>query len=177
MLLSDRNIKSRLGHSIDIEPFDPDRLQPASYDVALSNEGWLMTPGNLIIPSEPARFGLGDSFVFDNTILNPGDFMLGSTQERITINREIAAKIEGKSSLGRLGLEVHATAGYIDPGFEGHLTLELTNVGIRPILLTAGMLIGQISFMQLLSMADRAYGDPELGSKYQHQTQTPAPSR
>jgi dCTP deaminase len=103
-------------------------------------------------------------------ILHPGEFVLGSTFERVALPDDLVARLEGKSSLGRLGLLIHSTAGYVDPGWDGHLTLELSNVANLPITLLDGMKIGQISFQRLSSPVDRAYGDPALGSRYRGQT-------
>ena len=109
-------------------------------------------------------------------ILHPGEFVLGSTYEQVTLPDDVAARLEGKSSLGRLGLLTHSTAGFVDPGFSGHVTLELSNVANLPIVLTPGMAIGQISFMTMTTPVDRPYGSPELRSRYQGQSD-PTPSR
>jgi dCTP deaminase len=109
-------------------------------------------------------------------ILHPGEFVLGSTRERIRLPDDMVSRVEGKSSLGRLGLLIHSTAGFIDPAWDGHITLELSNVNTIPITLYAGMRIGQLSFFPLSSPAERPYGSPELGSSYQGQT-GPTPSR
>jgi len=109
-------------------------------------------------------------------ILHPGEFVLGSTCEYVTLADDLVARLEGKSSLGRLGLLIHSTAGYVDPGWEGHLTLELSNVANLPITIYPDMKIGQISFFQLTSPADNPYGSKAVGSKYQGQT-GPTPSR
>jgi dCTP deaminase len=113
----------------------------------------------------------GDAF-----ILHPGEFVLGSTSERISVPDDIVARIEGKSSLGRLGLLIHSTAGFIDAGFSGHITLELSNVANLPITLYPGMKIGQVSFLQMTTPADVPYGSSRVGSKYQGQ-RGPTPSR
>ena len=110
-------------------------------------------------------------------ILHPGEFVLGTTLERLTLPDDIVARIEGKSSLGRLGLLIHATAGFVDPGWSnGQITLELSNVAPLPIRLWPGMKIAQLSFMRMDAPAERPYGHPELGSKYQGQ-KGPTPSR
>ena len=109
-------------------------------------------------------------------VLHPGEFVLGSTFERITLSDDIVARLEGKSSLGRIGLLIHSTAGFVDPGFDGYLTLELANVANLPIAIYPQMLIGQISFYQMSSPADHPYGSDEIGSKYQGQ-QGPTPSK
>ena len=107
-------------------------------------------------------------------ILHPGEFVLGSTLERVTLPDDLVARLEGKSSLGRLGLLIHSTAGYVDPGWKGNLTLELSNVANLPIALYYGMKIGQISFFKMSSPVDRPYGSKELGSKYQGQSEPTA---
>jgi len=109
-------------------------------------------------------------------ILHPGEFVLGSTLERIQLPDDLVARLEGKSSLGRLGLLIHSTAGFIDPGWDGHVTLELSNVANLPITIYFGMKIGQVSFVQMTEPAETPYGAGELGSKYQGQ-QGPTPSR
>ncbi len=109
-------------------------------------------------------------------MLHPGEFVLGSTLERVRLGHDIVARLEGKSSLGRLGLLIHSTAGFVDPGFDGYLTLELSNVANLPIAIYPGMKIGQISFYQLTTPADHPYGSGEMGSKYQGQ-RGPTPSR
>ena len=110
----------------------------------------------------------------DPFVLHPGEFVLGSTLEVVTLPDDLAGRLEGKSSLGRLGLLTHSTAGFIDPGFTGHITLELSNVANLPIALYFGMRIGQISFFKMSSPVDRPYGSPELGSKYQGQSEPTA---
>jgi len=109
-------------------------------------------------------------------VLHPGEFVLGSTFEQFTLPDDLAGRLEGKSSLGRLGLLTHSTAGFIDPGFSGHITLELSNVANLPITLYPGMKIGQISFLQMTTEAEHPYGSGAVGSKYQHQV-GPRPSR
>jgi dCTP deaminase len=109
-------------------------------------------------------------------ILHPGEFVLGSTLERVALPDDTVGRIDGKSSLGRLGLLIHSTAGFIDPGFDGHITLELSNVASLPITLYPGMKIGQISFLRMTTAADVPYGATQLGSKYQGQ-RGPTPSR
>jgi dCTP deaminase len=113
----------------------------------------------------------GDAF-----ILHPGEFVLGSTSERVTLPDDLVARIEGKSSLGRLGLLIHSTAGFVDAGFSGHITLELSNVANLPITLYPGMKIGQVSFLRMTTPADVPYGSARVGSKYQGQ-RGPTPSR
>lgn len=154
-----------------VTPFLPERVQPASYDVALGNRFryFKRSVAAAIDPLDLADnlTGLTEVEPGEPFVLHPGDFALGSTQERVHIGPTIVARIEGKSSLGRLGLVIHATAGWIDPGFEGVVTLELSNQAPLPIKLWPGMLIAQVAFMRLSSMAIRPYGSPGLGSKYQ----------
>ena len=109
-------------------------------------------------------------------ILHPGEFVLGSTSERVSLPNDLTARVEGKSSLGRLGLLIHSTAGFVDPGFDGHITLELSNVANLPITIYPGMKIGQISFLRMTTPADNPYGSAATGSKYQNQ-RGPTPSR
>jgi dCTP deaminase len=161
-MLSDLDIlncihnESLLGdHHILIRPLNPERLQPASYDVAL---------GDKILQDE-------DSYdITGGFELRPQQFILGSLVEHLELGNAIAARIEGKSSWGRKGLLVHATAGFIDPGWRGIITLELANLSSKPIVLTSGMLIAQLSFYKLSSPAVRPYGHPSLQSKYQGAT-------
>lgn len=170
MVLSDVTITAyvRMGQ-IEIEPFDGSAVQPASVDLHLSNAFVIFTGHNqsFIDPRAPQ-----DNTVWltnDELVLHPGEFILASTKERVRLPNFIVARLEGKSSLGRLGLLVHSTAGYVDPGWNGKLTLELTNVARLPIILHAGMKVCQISFLMLSTAAGRPYGTPSLGSKYQSQ--------
>lgn len=163
---------------IKVEPFDENLVQPSSLDVRLGEGLRVFTagqepvdPGQQWDYSVPVSFRTGATF-----ILHPDDFVLAQTVERISLPREIAAKVEGKSSLGRLGLLLHATAGFIDPGFDGTITLELSLTSPRALLLRPGMKIGQLCFFQLTSPAQRPYGSAGLGSKYQGQNE-PTPSR
>jgi dCTP deaminase len=121
--------------------------------------------------TRPVEIGEGDAF-----ILHPSEFVLGSTYERLTLPDDLVARIEGKSSLGRLGLLIHSTAGFVDAGWDGHITLELSNVANLPITLYPGMKIGQVSFLQMTTPADVPYGSSKVGSKYQGQ-RGPTPSR
>jgi dCTP deaminase len=181
MILSDHSIKDAINTGrIQISPFNEDQIQPASYDIRL--DGRFLVFRNYkyscIDPKSPQQdltemIEVGDDEPF---IVHPGEFILGSTVERIGLGSDIAAQLGGKSSLGRLGLIVHATAGFIDPGFEGSVTLELSNVANLPIRLYPGMKVGQISFFALTTAADRPYGHPSLGSKYKGQT-VPTASR
>lgn len=172
MLLSDRDLRRYTADGlIKVEPFDDTLVQPSSLDVRLGEGLRVLVGGEEPIDptqrqdhSVPLSFQLGSVF-----ILHPGDFVLAQTMERIHLPDEIAAKVEGKSSLGRLGLLLHATAGFIDPGFEGTITLELSLTSPRALILRPGMKIGQLCFFQLSSPAMRPYGSTGLGSKYQGQ--------
>jgi dCTP deaminase len=172
MVLSDSDILHavQLGW-ITIDPFEERHVQPASYDVALHHLFRVFNPHcfQAIVPGQTSeelmtRVDVSDEGEF---VLQSGSFVLGMTQERVLLNAQLCARIEGKSSLGRLGLVIHSTAGWIDPGFEGRITLEISNDAPLPIVLTPGMLIGQIAFMTLRSRCVRPYGHPERKSKYQ----------
>ena len=179
MLLSDRDIQAEVSAGrLQVEPWDPALVQPSSIDVRLDRyfrvfNNWQYThidpsrqQDDLTSPIEPK----GD----EPFILHPGEFVLGSTLERVALPDDLVARLEGKSSLGRLGLLIHSTAGYVDPGWDGYLTLELSNVANLPITLYPGMKIGQISFFRLTSPAETPYGS--AGNKYQGQ-RGPTPSR
>ncbi len=180
-VLSDRTIRQEIAAGrLGIEPFDEDALQPASVDLRLDRQFRLfrVTSRPFVDVREPVEeltelVEIGENEPF---IIQPGTFCLGSTIEIITLPHDIVARVDGKSSLGRLGLLVHATAGYVDPGWTGRLTLELSNQSQMPIALYPGMRIAQISFLRLSTPVDRPYGSPGLGSKYQGQT-GPTPSR
>lgn len=174
MLLSDLHLREAIdGGRLGIDPFDEAMLQPASVDVRLDDR-FLVFEGHrhaCIDPSveqedllRPVRVEGGRPFV-----LHPGEFVLGSTLERVSLPDTLAARLEGKSSLGRLGLITHSTAGFIDPGFEGHVTLELANIAPLPIKLWPGMKIGQICVFALSSPAEYPYGSEVRGSRYQGQ--------
>ena len=175
MVLSDRTIKERLDAGrIRIEPFDLSDVQPASVDVHLDckilvfrnwHQPHIDIRQDMSGLTELVEFGPDEPFV-----LHPGEFVLGSTLEHIELPDDLVARLEGKSSLGRIGLLIHSTAGYVDPGWKGHLTLELSNVANLPITLYYKMKIGQISFLELTTPADNPYGSEVLGSKYQGQT-------
>lgn len=174
MILSDHTIHEAIeAGRISIEPFDPSCVQPCSYDVTLGPDFLVQHPTSRI--HEPIDPRLADSAemhsvtVTDEFIVEPGTFCLGATCERIALPSDIAGRIEGKSSLARLGLVIHQTAGFLDAGFIGQITLELVNVARRSIVLYPGMKIGQISFIQMTTAADRPYGSSGLNSKYQHQ--------
>lgn len=181
MVLSDRTIRDKLNQgSIIIRPLGEGCIQPASVDVHLDRQV-LVFRNNRVpyvdIRSNPEQLTemvvIGDD---DPFMLHPGEFVLGSTLEHVELPADLVARLEGKSSLGRIGLLIHSTAGYVDPGWKGHLTLELSNVSNLPITLYHRMKIGQISFLELTTPADRLYGSAELGSKYQGQ-QEPTASR
>ena len=180
MILSDHSLREELAAGrIVVEPFDERCVQPSSIDVKLSNLFRVFrnhTAGVIDVKSavdltEPVE--IADDGVF---MLHPGEFVLGSTLERIGVADDMVARIDGKSSLGRLGLIIHSTAGFIDPGFDGHITLELTNIATLPITLYPAMKVGQVSFMRMTTPADRPYGAGATGSKYQGQ-RGPTPSR
>jgi dCTP deaminase len=174
VLLSDRDIRAELERErIGIEPSDPAMLQPSSVDVRLDRYFRLFDNHKypFIDPAEdqPELTRLIEVKPDEPFILHPGEFVLGSTYEQVTLPDDIAARLEGKSSLGRLGLLTHSTAGFIDPGFTGHVTLELSNVATLPIKLWPGMKIGQLCFFRLTSPAERPYGSADYASRYQGQ--------
>ena len=181
MVLSDRTIRRLLGEGrIGIVPYDETLLQPSSVDVRVDR--FFRVFHNARYPFIDVKQPQEDLTelveVDDDTpfILHPGEFVLASTLERIRLPEDLVARLEGKSSLGRLGLLIHSTAGFIDPGWDGHVTLELSNVANLPITIYYGMKIGQLSFVQLSEPAETPYGADGLGSKYQGQ-QGPTPSR
>jgi len=176
MILSDGTIRRLLAEGrIVIDPLEESHIQPASVDVRLGSTflAFRRHTTAFIDPWE-ANEGLMESITVKDGqpfILHPGEFALGTTLERLTLPDDIVSRIEGKSSLGRLGLLIHATAGFVDPGWtNGQITLELSNVAPLPIRLWPGMKIAQFSFMQMDAPAERPYGHPDLGSKYQGQT-------
>jgi dCTP deaminase len=174
MLLSDRDIRAELeGGRVVLDPYDPGLLQPSSFDVRLDRFFRLFDNHKyaVIDPAEhqPELTRLVETRDDEPFILHPGEFVLGSTYEAVTLPDDIAARLEGKSSLGRLGLLTHSTAGFVDPGFTGHITLELSNVATLPIKLWPGMKIGQLCFFRLSSPAERPYGSGEYASRYQGQ--------
>ena len=181
MILSDRDIKEALkAGRIGIEPFQEAAVQPSSVDLHVDR--FFRTFHNARYPYIDVKRPMDDLTEVievkeeEAFILHPGEFVLGSTLEYVTLPNDLVARLEGKSSLGRLGLLIHSTAGYVDPGFEGHLTLELSNVANLPITIYPGMKIGQISFFRLTSEAENPYGSAKVGSKYQGQ-RGPTPSR
>ncbi|MEO8250866.1 MAG: dCTP deaminase [Chloroflexota bacterium] len=174
MVLSDRDIRSEIeAGRIVIDPFIPDAVQPSSVDLHLDRRFRVFRNSRYpfidVRADQPELTELVEIGGDDPFILHPGEFVLGSTFERVQLPNDLVARLEGKSSLGRLGLLIHSTAGYVDPGWEGNLTLELSNVANLPITLYDGMKIGQISFQRLSSPAQVAYGEASIGSKYRGQ--------
>ena len=181
MVLSDRTIRRLLDEGrIGIDPYDPALMQPSSLDVRVDRYFRVFRNSRYpFIDVKAAQEELTElvEVVGDEAfILHPGEFVLGSTLERVTLPDDLVARLEGKSSLGRLGLLIHSTAGFIDPGWDGHVTLELSNVANLPITIYPEMKIGQLSFVQLSEAAERPYGSEGIGSKYQGQ-RGPTPSR
>jgi len=180
VVLSDRTIRRLLDEGrIEIDPYDESLLQPSSVDVRVDR--YFRVFHNARYPFIDVRQPQEDLTELveadtDPFILHPGEFVLGSTLERIRLPDDLVARLEGKSSLGRLGLLIHSTAGFIDPGWDGHVTLELSNVANLPITIYPRMKIGQLSFVQLSEPAESPYGSGGLGSKYQGQ-KGPTPSR
>ncbi len=181
MLLSDRDIAAELASGrVVLEPYDAAMIQPSSVDVRLDR--WFRVFENHRYPyidpasEQPDLTRLLEPQGDEPFVLHPGEFVLGSTLEVVTLPDDIAGRLEGKSSLGRLGLLTHSTAGFIDPGFSGHVTLELSNVANLPILLYPGMKIGQLCLFRLSSPAEHPYGSSTYGSRYQGQ-RGPTPSR
>ena len=174
VLLSDRDILAEIdADRVQLDPLDRDMIQPSSIDVRLDR--FFRVFDNHKYPHiDPAAdqtdLTRAVEVASDETfVLHPGEFVLGSTYELVTLPDDVAARLEGKSSLGRLGLLTHSTAGFIDPGFSGHVTLELANVATLPIVLYPGMKIGQLCFFRLTSPADNPYGSEKYGSRYQGQ--------
>ncbi len=181
MLLSDRDIKAELAAGrVALAPYEESMIQPSSIDVRLDK--FFRTFENHRYPhidpaeDQPDLTREVAPVGKEPFILHPGEFVLGSTFEVVTLPDDVAARLEGKSSLGRLGLLTHSTAGFIDPGFSGHVTLELANVANLPIKLWPGMKIGQLCFFRLSSPAEHPYGSEKYGSRYQGQ-RGPTPSR
>jgi dCTP deaminase len=178
MILSDRTIREQIeAGRIVIDPFDPACVQPSSVDLHVDAEFRVFRNNRypfIDVKQKQDLTELVEVKPDEPFILHPGEFVLGSTLERVSIPDDLVARLEGKSSLGRLGLLIHSTAGYVDPGWDGFLTLELSNVANLPITLYPGMKIGQISFFQLTTAAETPYGS--AGNKYQNQ-QGPTASR
>ena len=181
MVLSDRSIRQEIdADRIVIEPFDERLVQPSSVDVRVDRRFRVFR--NSLYPYIDVRqpmeeltepVSIDDESPF---ILHPGEFVLGQTLEKVSLPNDLVARLEGKSSLGRLGLLIHSTAGFVDPGFSGNITLELSNVANLPITIYYGMPIGQISFMRMDQPVEHPYGSGEKSSKYQGQDE-PTPSR
>ena len=181
MVLSDRSIRAEIeGGRIVVDPYDPDLVQPSSIDVRVDRRFRVFHNARYpYIDVKQPQEDLTELVEVDDEqpfILHPGEFVLGSTLERVKLPDALLARLEGKSSLARLGLLIHSTAGFVDPGWDGHVTLELSNVANLPITIYYGMKIGQISFVQLSEPAETPYGADTLGSKYQGQ-RGPTPSR
>ncbi len=181
MILSDRTLRDCIQQGrIEIDPFDERFVQPSSIDVRVDRYFRVFVNHHApIIDVKTDQTTLTEVVEMkpdEPFILHPGEFVLGSTFERISVPDDLVARLEGKSSLARLGLVIHSTAGFIDPGFEGHITLELSNVATLPITLYPEMKIGQVSFLQMTTPAERPYGSSGLGSKYKGQ-RGPTPSR
>jgi dCTP deaminase len=180
MVLSDRSIRRLLEEGrIGIDPYDDDLLQPSSVDVRVDR--FFRVFHNARYPFIDVKQPMDDltelvEIDSEPFILHPGEFVLGSTLERIRLPDDLVARLEGKSSLGRLGLLIHSTAGFVDSGFSGNLTLELSNVANLPITIYHGMPIGQMSFMRMDGPVETPYGSRETASKYQGQAE-PTPSR
>jgi dCTP deaminase len=179
MILSDRDIRAEIeAGRITIEPFDERCIQPSSVDLHVDSQFRVFANSRYpfidVREEQPDLTELVEVKPDEPFILHPGEFVLGSTLERVALPDDLVARLEGKSSLGRLGLLIHSTAGYVDPGWDGYLTLELSNVANLPITLYPAMKIGQISFFKLTSPAETPYG--AAGNKYQGQ-RGPTPSR
>jgi dCTP deaminase len=175
MIFSDRTIREAIASGrIRLDPYDPSLVQPSSIDVRCDRRFRVFENHRYphIDPKAPqadltTEIKASES---DPFILHPGEFVLGTTLETVGLGDDVVARLEGKSSLGRLGLLIHSTAGFIDPGFQGQVTLELSNAANLPITIYPGMKIGQISFYEMTTAADQPYGSPELGSNYQGQS-------
>jgi dCTP deaminase len=181
VVLSDRTIRAEIDSGrIEIDPFDPEMVQPSSVDVRVDKSFRVFHNNRYpFIDVRQPMEDLTELVVIENGrpfILHPGEFVLGQTLERVTLPDDLVARLEGKSSLGRLGLLIHSTAGFVDSGFSGNLTLELSNVANLPITIYHGMPIGQLSFMRMDGPVERPYGSRETSNKYQGQTE-PTPSR
>jgi dCTP deaminase len=181
MIFSDITIKEAIATGrISIDPYDESMVQPSSIDLRCDPHFRVFENHRYAVIDPKAPQGdltVGvEASEEEPFILHPGEFVLGSTLEIIALADDVVARLEGKSSLGRLGLLIHSTAGFIDPGFEGQVTLELSNVANLPIAIYPNMKIGQISFYQMTTPAQYPYGSPELRSKYQGQS-GPTPSQ
>lgn len=173
MILSDKSIKQALKQGkLVVEPLGDNCIQPSSVDLHLDNELCLFdrhTQGYVDLKEDQTKFAKKLKIGKEPFILHPKEFILGATLERITLANDLVARIEGKSSLGRVGLIIHSTAGFVDAGWDGHLTLEISNISNIPITLYANMKIAQIAFSKMTTPADRPYGSDQLKSKYHAQ--------
>ncbi len=181
MILSDRSIRAALDEGrIGVDPLGPDAIQPSSVDVRVASAFRVFANHRypFIDPTvdQPGLTELVEVAEGEPFVLHPGEFVLGSTIEQVTLPHDLVARLEGKSSLGRLGLLIHSTAGFIDAGFSGHVTLELSNVATLPIAIHPGMKIGQFAFFALDGPSEHPYGSAGTTSKYQGQ-QGPTASR
>ena len=181
MILSDRTIREELAAGrIVIDPLEEGCIQPSSVDLHIDRYFRVFRNHTMRVidvkEDQEELTELVEVDADDVFILHPGEFVLGSTAERVALPDDLVARLEGKSSLGRLGLLIHSTAGFVDAGWDGHLTLELSNVANLPITLYPAMKIGQISFLQMTTPADNPYGSSAVGSKYKGQ-RGPTPSR
>lgn len=169
-MLADHQIRFEVENSGDIfiSPFEPSLLQPASIDLRLGSEFIRYNRSSEPIdPESPEKL---ETFSATRLVIYPGDFILGTTLEQVGVGAGIGAQVNGKSTLGRLGLIIHSTAGFVDPGFKGNITLEMTNINSRPIVLKAGMKIAQVSFHRMDAVAEKPYGHEKLGSHYHNQS-------
>ena len=182
MILSDRSIREAIdAGELVIDPFEPSNIQPSSVDLRIDRYFRVFrNHTQRVIDVKEDQENLTELIEVvddeDPFILHPGEFVLAATLERVGLPAHLVGRVDGKSSLGRLGLLTHATAGFIDPGFEGHITLELSNVATLPITIYAGMRVAQVSFEAMTTPADRPYGSEGMTSKYQGQ-RGPTPSR
>ncbi len=180
MVLSDRTIREEIASGrVEIDPFDPGLVQPSSVDVRVDRRFRVFNNARYpFIDVRQPMEGLTELVEVESDeepfILHPGEFVLGQTLERVTLPDDLVARLEGKSSLGRLGLLIHSTAGFVDSGFSGNLTLELSNVANLPITIYHGMPIGQISFMRMDGPVEHPYGSDATGAKYQGQAEPTA---
>ena len=171
-MLADHQIRYEIeeGGDIYVSPYNPTLVQPASLDMRLGTEFIRYIQSDT--PLDPTK---PDStqwvkFEADRLVIRPGEFILATTMEWVAVGPKTAARVEGKSTLGRLGLIVHSTAGFVDPGFKGNITLEMTNINVRPIILQPGMRICQMAFYRMDAKVERAYGDDRIGSHYNNQS-------
>ncbi len=173
MILSDGDILKRIKKGdLKIKPFNRNQLQPSTIDFHLDSKFSVFDNWNTEIIDLADKVDVSRTIDIKKNgsfIVHPGEFVLGSSVEKVTLPNDLAAKIEGRSSLGRLGLIIHATAGFVDPGFSGNLTLEISNISRLPMKLYAGMRIGQLAFFQMSSPVLTSYGSAKLKSKYQNQ--------